>query len=99
LRTVFGLELVFYFDGPTSYLKGDTAEKRRKAINEEWLNLFNCTHGDVIIDQVKLPLPALAKEQLLSSLNELNVQVVFCKYEADQDIALACVQGNLQSKI
>jgi hypothetical protein len=98
LRTVFGLQLVFFFDGPTSYLKGDTAEKRRKSINEEWLNLFNFTHEDVIIDQDKLPLPVLTKEQLLISLNELNVKVVFCKYEADQDIALACTQGNLQNK-
>ena len=89
MTKILGFNLVVYFDGDDSYLKGDTSAKRRKRMNEEWVALYYSTLGDTPTLQDNLPLPCFAKDQLVFTLKNLKVPIVYCQLEADQDIALA----------
>ncbi len=95
LTVTLGLKLIVYFDGDDSYLKGDTSEKRRKRINEEWAALHTSTYGDSVVMQDDMPLPPFAKDQLVFALKAMEIEIVTCQFEADQDIALACYKRNL----
>ena len=46
------------------------------------------------VKQSDLPLPPLVREQLIHTLTCLNVDIVICSGEADQEIAQACVSHN-----
>jgi hypothetical protein len=90
------LRLVFYIDGDESRMKNATAEKRRKRREEMWENVYNTTLDDTDgkIVQRDLAVPPLVINQLKSTLRALGMPVRICEYEADQDVARACMEGN-----
>ncbi len=96
LNKTLGLKLIVYFDGDDSYLKGDTSDKRRKQILEQWnaLQIASESNNGCNIAQESLPLPPMAKDQLLATLKALKIECRTCKQEADQDIALECFRLN-----
>jgi len=97
LRQYFGFHLIVYFDGPISYFKGHTSAKRRKQQEEKWNHLYEATLGDTKIQQARLPLPPLAKEQFLLELAAMKVETKMCPFEADQELAKDCNFHNQRS--
>ena len=79
-----------------SRMKNATAEKRRKRREEMWENVYNTTLDDTDGRTVQrdLAVPPLVINQLKSTLRALGVPVRICEYEADQDAARACMEGN-----
>jgi hypothetical protein len=96
LQKDFNFTLIFYYDGPTSYYKADTAAKRRKQLIENWNALHQVTVG-FNADQSQLPVPPLAFAVLTSILNDLNIKVVDCVLEADYEMARDCVRFNAET--
>eukprot|EP01031_Cornospumella_fuschlensis_P037122 gene37122-45061_t len=94
LTVDFGFQLIFYFDGGTSYYKGNTTLERQRQLEEKWANMFEICLGDRKIAQADLPLPPLCQQALMCLISKYNIQVVNCPYEADQELALGCVRGN-----
>jgi hypothetical protein len=98
LKTVLELNLLVYFDGDRTKLKDDTRIQRRLEIEERWLKLYHhCSsktgHPLSVFD---IPKPIFAKNQLLSTLEELEIQTVTSDFEADQDMAIFSFQANQQ---
>ena len=94
-----GLELIFFIDGDSSRMKDATAEKRRCQREEKWLALYHATLDDTDgrVVQSGLPSPPLSVDVLDFVLSSLGVKTVVCSFEADQDLAIACQKGNLNS--
>jgi hypothetical protein len=93
LTAYLGLNLIFYFDGPTSYYKGDTTLKRKRQLEVNWQHLFELTLGDCVVEQNQLPIPPLSTSELIYTLTGQNIKIVHCSHEADQEIALGCSRG------
>eukprot|EP01040_Poterioochromonas_malhamensis_P010727 gene10727-11689_t len=102
LRQKLGFgRVIFYFDGPVSYYKQDTKEKRRKQIQQQWEVIYELSVGLARISDIspsQLPLPPLAFRVLNTVLKDLNVSIVSCPAEADQQMAIDCQRMN-QSQI
>lgn len=99
LRHYLQFDVVVYFDGPESFFKTETLSKRRKNIEESWNHLYNLSLGDCHnIRQRDLPLPPLVKEEFVNVLQELNIQTIYCDFEADQEMAIACQSYNRKHK-
>eukprot|EP01040_Poterioochromonas_malhamensis_P011986 gene11986-13084_t len=98
LRQKLGFgRVIFYFDGPVSYYKQDTKEKRSERIPAEWELVYKISVGlarSSDISPSQLPLPPLAFRVLNTVLKELNVSIVSCPAEADQQMAIDCQRLN-----
>eukprot|EP01041_Mallomonas_annulata_P005183 gene5183-10365_t len=94
LTAVFGLTLRVYFDGKISRMKEATARKRIVKDEETWLNLLNYCQSGTHCKQDGLPIPPLYFDQLRATLETLNVDIITCEEEADQEIAKACALMN-----
>jgi hypothetical protein len=98
--TNFGIQVIFFVDGQ-SQMKYKTAEKRSQRITKLWDNLkkvcrssrsiSNTTDND---DDVELPIPILAFQQFYDTLKSLDISVIKCQYEADQEVAKFCRNYN-----
>jgi flagellar biosynthesis GTPase FlhF len=97
LQLQYGFRLIFYFDGPISYYKGDTTEKRRQQLIERWNNLFNVSQGFNPSEPSSLPMPPLFSVTLRRVLDELRIKQVTCRYEADYEMAIDCAKFNRQN--
>ncbi len=100
LSNTLGFECIFYFDGYDSFFKGDTTNKRRESIKKTWSNWYNVVIGDqneISEHHYKdLPIPPLAKDELLWCLRQLNIKSIVTEYEADQEMAIECHRRNLK---
>ena len=87
-----------YFDGERTKLKDDTCIQRRIQIEERWLKLYHHCSSKTgqPLSVFDIPKPVFAKNQLVSALEELDIQTVTSDFEADQDIAIFCLQANQQ---
>ena len=98
LRQKLGFSnLIFYFDGRISYFKGDTKEKRRKQILEQWNKIYSLSLGKLKASSLHpsdLPLPPLAHVLLRQVLEEMRITIVNCPDEADQIMAIECRKLN-----
>lgn len=100
LQNDCGFKLKFFFDGEASYFKGDTTEKRRLQIAQQWGLLFDVVNdGRIGVKAEELPFPPLAKQELISVLNRLRIPFVITEYEADQEIAKEFVQPGKKKKL
>lgn len=90
-----GCTLHMYFDGGKTQMKAKTLTKRKEKRNEEWLNMYNASlGGDTNLNQKVLIIPPLTRQQFIYTLTALGVSLINCDCEADQAIALACLEGN-----
>ena len=93
-----GFSLSFYFDCVESSMKSTTKKDRSLQRIQSWLAIRRAISiGDPEPDQTALDLPPLTKHQFVSTLESVGAHLVFCDYEADQAIALACRTANIQS--
>ena len=100
-----GFHLRFFFDGSSSCspIKTSTLNKRMLQREEKWLELYNAVMDDdsaqKIPPQERLPLPYLVVNELKTVLQFFpeDCVVVNCEGEADQEISLACIEGNSAS--
>lgn len=99
----FGLNLIFYFDGNFTRFKAKTLEKRRIQDQLRWKELYKLCQSlenifyDEYLNLVKkaeLPKPFLFSQQFRMVLSQLGVAIHICDDEADQNIAIACMQLN-----
>ncbi len=94
-ETVGFHQLIFYFDGPDSYYKGDTTAKRREQVLEVWENMYYCSLDGVNANNdLSFPLPPLCGDALMYILHELKIPFILSKFESDQDMAKACSEWN-----
>ena len=93
LKIHLGFELIFYFDGPDSYHKGNTILKRRDQITEKWKNMFFDGMNETKA-QEDLPIPPLFLQALAFVLESLKIEYKQLHEEADQTIAIDCVDLN-----
>lgn len=92
--------LIFYFDGPISYFKGNTKEKRRREILEQWNKVYSISIGKLkafSLEPSQFPLPPLAHALLREVLREMKIAMVNCPDEADQKMAIDCRKMNSKS--
>eukprot|EP01036_Dinobryon_divergens_P034678 gene34678-44844_t len=94
LTAKFGLTVKIYFDGRISRMKESTVIKRIAKNEEAWLNLQNYCQSGIRCRQDDLPIPPLFFDQIRTTLETLNVDIISCKEEADQEIAKACALMN-----
>ncbi len=98
LREQLGFgRVIFYFDGPVSYYKQHTKEKRRQQIQQQWEVIYKLSVGLTRSSDVspsQLPLPPLAFRVLNTVLKDLKVSTVSCLAEADQQMAIDCQRLN-----
>lgn len=94
LRDHLGFDIVVYFDGKSTSLKDETADKRNDTINLAWTALFNRLHDRENCNQSDLPIPPLLGDQMLATLALCGVKMLMCTGEADQEIAIACAAEN-----
>lgn len=92
------LQVLFIMDGKCSILKNDALESRRKDRETEWNNLFTMCRDKKKCSQVSLPIPPLVKDQMMSTLKGMGIDVVTAIHEADTDIAYICSQGNIEGE-
>jgi hypothetical protein len=92
----FGFKLIFYFDGPDSYHKGNTTIKRKEQLVAQWSNLYltSMEFRKTTVSQKDLPLPPLCSLTLIQVLKHLDVEYIESEAEADQEMALACYNFN-----
>ena len=94
-----GISLSFYFDGADSHMKSATKKERSIQRGESWMNVYNATVSrNPEPDQKILDLPPFTKQQFVSTLESLGAPMIFCKFEADQEMVLACNDANIRSK-
>ena len=93
-----GFSLSFYFDGAESSMRSAKKKDRSLQRIQSWLAIRGAISiGDPEPNQKTLDLPPLTKQQFVSTLESIGAHLIFCDYEADQAIALACSSGNVQS--
>ncbi len=94
----YNLRLVFFMDGMSSDLKSSTSEKRFMQRMEDWDFLSQVLENPSLrrtLDiEKKLPLPAMMMAQLECTLRSLEVELVECTSEADQQMAMFCSRLN-----
>lgn len=88
-----GFQLIVYFDG-TSKMKACTAKKRLDSRLESWHTLLDSVINGGKVDQGSLPLPVLLTHQFQATLEAMQISVVFCPSEADQQLAIDCQRIN-----
>lgn len=93
-----GLKLTFYFDGRDIPMKRITrTERNKKRVNSQAAIHDAITYvSETKLDQALLDLPPLTKLQYIHTLKSLKANIVDCKYEADQEMVLACKRANDQ---
>ena len=89
-----GLEPIFYFDGRDTPMKKDTRIERNIKRLESQAAIYDAINSDAIPDQRELDLPPLTTFQFRQTLKSLGARITDCKYEADQEMVLACKQAN-----
>lgn len=97
-----GFNIEVFIDGASTHLKTDTISKRKHQRMESSYLHYQYVNGTNGVNVDQLPLPILAMEQFHCTLTAINrnsklqpIKVVHCKFEADQEMALTCVRGNL----
>lgn len=95
-----GMNLSFYFDGADSPMKSTTKKERNLQRGESWMAVYNATISrNPKPDQTTLDIPPFTKQQFLSTLESLGATMIFCEFEADQEMVLACHKSNVRSKL
>lgn len=94
LQRIYGLQVTVFFDGSKRQMKMATTESRDIQIDEMWNNLLDmCTCGGSYLSQ-DLPIAELCVQQLISTLNLLKVDIIFCEAEADPVMSKWSVDNN-----
>ena len=94
LRTEYELNVIVYFDGAVTRMKHEILMHRMEQRKTQWINIYNyCEHNEKK-KQDDLPMPVLYTDQFRCTLKKLDVPIVFCENEADQEIVKACVSLN-----
>lgn len=93
-----GFRISFYLDGRDSRMKVATKNERERDRSDPWMAIYNATRcDDDTLDQTTLNWPPLTKKQFIYTLISLGASLTYCKYEADQQIAIDCMIKNENS--
>ena len=91
---IAGFTMTFYFDGSDSLMKKAMRTERNSKRAERWMAVYLATLcEDAKLDQSNLDLPPLTTQQFIFTLMSLGVSMVHCNFEADQTIAIACMEA------
>lgn len=95
-QKILELRVVVFFDGENTKLKGDTRERRRLEIEERWLKFYRYCSDKTqkSLSCFDVPKPVFAKQLLLTTLNELNIETIISEFEADQDLGRFCLESS-----
>eukprot|EP01044_Picomonas_judraskeda_P002805 COSAG03_NODE_213_length_10549_cov_7.843349_2_plen_1370_part_00 len=87
-----GVVPILYCDGEVRQMKAAATKRRRKQRDGKWELLQGTCLDGQRVQQKDLPEPPLMMRQVLATAAALCVQVVRCRGEADQDMAIACAE-------
>ena len=85
-----GMSVVVYFDGSERKFKQKTDDARDYSRLDTWIQLYDILAKNLPWKRRDIPKPVLLYDLVRGTLREMNVKVVNCIGEADQEMALVC---------
>eukprot|EP01043_Picozoa_sp_COSAG02_P042222 COSAG02_NODE_3571_length_6533_cov_8.215981_1_plen_496_part_10 len=85
-----GIVPVLYCDGQQRQMKAAETKRRREQRDGKWELLQGTCLDGQRVQQKDLPEPPLMMRQVLATATARGVQLVQCRGEADQEMAIAC---------